>query len=68
MLRQVGESINEFVDKHDWPAMRAKEADILARALTGAPLAGKSYGADNPVVIACGGGVIETPESVAALE
>jgi hypothetical protein len=26
---EVGTTINEFVDRHDWPAMRAKEADIL---------------------------------------
>ena len=65
---QAGESINDFVDKNDWPAMRALEADILARALTGQPLAGKTYGVDTPAVIACGGGVIETAESVDALE
>lgn len=65
---ETGTGINEFVDEHGWPAMRALEADILARALTGKPLAGHSYGADNPVVFACGGGVIETPESVVALK
>ena len=64
---EVGETINEFVDKYDWPAMREKEADILGRALTNQPLAGQRYGPHDPVVVACGGGVIETEANVAAL-
>ena len=44
-----------------WQAFRAKEADILKRALEYAPLDGKIYGTTgNPTVVACGGGVMET--------
>lgn len=66
---EAGMNCGEYVKKNDWAAFRALEADILNRALRNAPLNGTAYGTpENPAIVACGGGVIETAANVAALQ
>ncbi|DAZ95245.1 TPA: hypothetical protein N0F65_002357 [Lagenidium giganteum] len=58
--REFGESIAEFVARHDgqWQAFRQRERALLLRLLAAPPAR---------TIVACGGGVVETPELVAAL-
>jgi shikimate kinase len=56
IVENVGMSIPEFVEKHDWPAFRNVESEV-ARELSGV---------DN-IVVDSGGGVIERPENIDAL-
>ena len=55
--RKVGMSIPEFVEKHGWPAFRDVESEV-ARELS----------AVDGIVIDSGGGVIERPENIDALQ
>ena len=81
---EVGCTIPAYIAANDWPTFRAKEAEILLRALRCEPLGVattadadseaevgpcmyKTFGVERGAVIACGGGVVETPSSVEAL-
>jgi shikimate kinase len=56
IVEKVGMSIPDFVEKHDWPAFRDVESEIV-RVLSGV----------DDIVIDSGGGVIERPENIDAL-
>ncbi|KAI9915842.1 hypothetical protein PsorP6_007565 [Peronosclerospora sorghi] len=58
---ELGESIADFVARHNhtWDAFREKQKDLLLRLIANPPPA---------TIISCGGGVVETPEIVNALE
>jgi len=57
IVEKAGMSIPEIVEKHDWSAFRDLESEV-ARELAGR---------DN-LIIDTGGGVIERPENIAALQ
>ncbi|KAE9312852.1 Pentafunctional AROM polypeptide [Phytophthora fragariae] len=59
--KELGESIADFVARHNhtWEAFREKQKELLLRLIASPPPA---------TIISCGGGVVETPEIVAALE
>jgi pentafunctional AROM polypeptide len=54
-----GQRISDFVAAHSWPAFRALELKVLTRVLRE-----RASG----WVLACGGGVVETPEALALLQ
>lgn len=54
LAEEMGGDITKFVADHGWPAFRDKEEKLLAKALAGQPTG---------QVIACGGGIVETPEA-----
>ncbi|TYZ61732.1 hypothetical protein PybrP1_012406 [[Pythium] brassicae (nom. inval.)] len=58
--KEFGEPIAAFVARHNhtWEAFRERQRDLLLRLLADPPAA---------TVVSCGGGVVETPEIVAAL-
>ena len=75
---EVGCTIPQYIDANDWATFRAKEADILVRALAcealgvrsapDAELQYKCFGtSERGAVVATGGGVVETAASVDAL-
>ena len=71
MSAEVEMECGEYATANGWEAFRAKEADILGRALANKPLGrpAVAYGTpEKPAVVACGGGVVETAANVAALE
>jgi len=53
--RFVGEPIKSFVEKHGWPAFRAKEEELVRKVLD-----------ENPqrAVVSTGGGIVETPTAL----
>eukprot|EP01062_Namystynia_karyoxenos_P073604 TRINITY_DN70405_c0_g1_i1.p2 TRINITY_DN70405_c0_g1~~TRINITY_DN70405_c0_g1_i1.p2 ORF type:complete len:211 (+),score=90.88 TRINITY_DN70405_c0_g1_i1:77-634(+) len=57
--RTGGQKIGAFVAQHGWAAFRAREAELLRECLRANP---------RGAVIACGGGVVETPECRALLK
>jgi shikimate kinase len=57
IIRRAGMAVPEIVEKEGWPGFRDRET-LVARKLAGR---------DN-IVIDCGGGVIERPENVEALQ
>ncbi|KAF4139019.1 Shikimate / quinate 5-dehydrogenase [Phytophthora infestans] len=59
--KEFGESIADFVARHNhtWEAFREKQKELLLRLIANPPPA---------TIISCGGGVVETPEIVDALE
>ncbi|RMX68968.1 hypothetical protein KXD40_003448 [Peronospora effusa] len=59
--KELGESIIDFVARYNntWEAFREKQKDLLLRMIANPPSA---------TIISCGGGVVESPEIVDALE
>ncbi|CAH0473101.1 unnamed protein product [Peronospora belbahrii] len=59
--KELGETIANFVARHNhtWEAFREKQNDLLLRLIANPPPA---------TIISCGGGVVESPEIVNALE
>ncbi|CAI5715166.1 unnamed protein product [Peronospora destructor] len=59
--KELGESIADFIARYNytWEAFREKQKDLLLRMIANPPSA---------TIVSCGGGVVESPEIVDALE